>query len=162
MIAQLLNPFIESVYSLCSTMLSCGVERGQPAVAGRSPVTGDITALIGLSGPTRGTVALSFPHPTAHAMVGRLLQVDADEARDSVADGVAEIVNIVAGQAKAKLSEAGGEVVNLGLPTVVHGGNEILDFPRHTAWLDVPFRSDLGPFNLRVSFEQHANKGGKV
>lgn len=159
MIAQLLNPFIESVYSLCSTMLNCDVERGQPALAGFTPIHGDITALIGLSGPTRGTVALSFPHLTAHAMVGRLLQVDAEEAMDSVSDGVAELVNIVAGGAKAKLSEAGGDVVNLGLPTVIRGGNEILDFPRHSTWLDVPFRSDLGPFNLRVSFEQHANKG---
>lgn len=156
-----INPFIESVYSLCSRMLSCSVERGELGIAKqKSSGGGDITALIGLSGPARGTVALSFPLLTAHAMVARLLSLSADEVKDSVGDGVAELVNIVAGSAKAKFSNGkGADVISLGLPTVVHGGSEIIDYPSQTTWLDVPFSSELGPFSLRVTFETDPTKG---
>jgi chemotaxis protein CheX len=158
-----INPFIESVYSLCSRMLSCSVERGELGIARqRGGVGGDITALIGLSGPARGTVALSFPLPTAHAMVARLLSLSPEDVNDSVADGVAELVNIVAGSAKAKLSNGkGGDVIDLGLPTVIHGGSEIIDYPSQSTWLDVPFSSELGPFSLRVTFETDPTKGAK-
>jgi chemotaxis protein CheX len=156
-----INPFIESVYSLCRTMLNCTVERGQLAIANRSePPGGDITALIGLSGPARGTVALSFPVGTAHAMVGRLLSLGQDDVNEAVSDGVAELVNIVAGSAKAKFSNGkGSDVINLGLPTVIHGGSESIEYPSHSTWLDVPFASDLGPFKMRVTFEMDQSKG---
>jgi chemotaxis protein CheX len=158
-----INPFIESVYSLCTTMLSCSVERGQLGLVNHgTEAKGGITALIGLSGPARGTVALSFPLPTAHAMVGRLLSLGEQEVDESVGDGVAELVNIVAGSAKAKLSNGKGpDVISLGLPTVVHGGSEIIDYPSQSTWLEVPFSSELGPFSLRVTFEMDPTTGGK-
>ena len=160
MLVQYLNPFIESVYSLCSTMLACSVERGQPGVRSELPHDGDITAIIGLSGPARGTVALSFPIGTAQAMVGRLLQMDEAESKENVADGVAELVNIVAGSAKAKFPSGNGQdIISLGLPTVINGGSEIVQYPKATSWLDVPFQSELGPFFLRVTFE-HSNQQG--
>jgi chemotaxis protein CheX len=157
-----INPFVESVYSLCATMLSCGVERGQLGRAdGQTAAGGDITALIGLSGMARGMVALSFPSGTARAMVGRLLSIGEEEIDESVNDGVAELVNIVAGSAKAKFSNGGGsDIISLGLPTVIRGGSQIIGCPSQCTWLDVPFSSDLGPFSLRITFELEPTKGG--
>jgi chemotaxis protein CheX len=157
-----INPFVESVYSLCGTMLSCGVQRGQLGLANADTVAGgDITALIGLSGMARGMVALSFPLQTARAMVGRLLSLSQAELDESVSDGVAELVNIVAGSAKAKFSNGNGpEIINLGLPTVIHAGSQVIRYPSQSSWLDVPFSSDLGPFSLRITFELEASKGG--
>jgi chemotaxis protein CheX len=158
-----INPFVESVYSLCNTMLGCSVERGQLGITNhRAEAGGAITGLIGLSGPARGTVALSFPARTAQAMVGRLLSLSEEEVADSVGDGVAELVNIVAGSAKAKFSNGNGsEVISLGLPTVIRGGSEIVDYPSRSTWLDVPFSSELGSFSLRVTFEMDPTTGGK-
>ncbi len=157
-----INPFVESVVSLCTTMLSCHVQRGQLGIANAEAVAGgDITGLIGLSGPARGMVALSFPSGTAHAMVSRLLSLSEEETADSVSDGVAELVNIVAGSAKARFSKGeAADVISLGLPTVIHGGGELVKSPRKSTWLDVPFSSDLGPFSLRVTFEAEPSKGG--
>ena len=76
-------------------------------------------------------------------------------------DGVAELVNIVAGSAKAKFSNGNGsDIISLGLPTVVHGGSDIVEYPSQSTWLDVPFASELGPFSLRVTFEMDPTKGG--
>jgi chemotaxis protein CheX len=157
-----INPFVESVYSLCSTMLNCGVERGQLGLSPAESATGgDITGLIGLSGMAHGMVALSFPTTTARAMVGRLLSLGDGEVDDSVSDGVAELVNIVAGSAKAKFSDGdGSEIISLGLPTVIRGGSQIVECPSQSSWLDVPFASDLGPFSLRITFELESARGG--
>lgn len=159
---EYINPFVSGVYKLFETMIGCPVERGDLALADASEVAGEITAIIGLSGPARGTVALSFPKKTAHALVGKLLQLDEAAVEENVSDGVAEIVNIVAGSAKAKFANGdGSSVINLGLPTVIRGENFVVGYPRQATWLDVPFKSELGDFNLRVTFEFAAKPGGQ-
>ena len=148
-----INPFIESAKELFSTMLEVELKRGNVGVAKDGITSGNLTALIGLSGPARGTVALSFPVPTALAMVGKLTGSRTRTVDDTVSDAVAELVNIVAGGAKAKFSNDGGPPIDLSLPTIVRGNSYTVDYPSQTVWLDVPFTSDLGPFTLRVTFE---------
>ena len=71
----------------------------------------------------------------------------------TVSDAVAEMVNIVAGRAKSKFQTLSGDPINLSLPTVVRGNSYKVDYPSKSVWLDVPFESELGPFNLRVTFD---------
>lgn len=159
---EFINPFIESVCDLFSTMLTCEAKRGVVNVSKSGPFGGEIAAIIGLSGPARGTVALSFPKRTALLMVNRLLGTTTTELDESVMDAVAEFVNIVAGGAKAKLNgDTGTPPITLSLPTVIRGKEYSVEAPSWSVWLDVPFTSDLGPFNLRVSFESDSNKKGK-
>ncbi|MHB8079547.1 MAG: chemotaxis protein CheX [Candidatus Krumholzibacteriia bacterium] len=148
-----INPFIESVNELFTTMLGCSAERGRVGLVKPGGPSDDLTALIGLSGPVRGTVALSFPDTTARAMVGRMTGLAEADLGDSLGDGLAELVNIVAGGAKAKLNSGDGAVTDLSLPTVVRGQNYAVEGLTQTTWLDVPFASELGTFTLRVTFE---------
>jgi chemotaxis protein CheX len=150
---EYINPFIEGVRGLFRTMLDSKVERTDLAVTQGDNVPGDITALIGLSGSARGTVALSFPAETARAVVGRMLHLDNKEVEENLSDGIAEVVNMVAGSAKAKFDTGNGSVIDLGLPTVVRGRSFVVDYPRHTTWLDIGFASELGPFHMRVTFD---------
>jgi chemotaxis protein CheX len=139
-------------------MLNASVTRGEVGLSrGSSCNPREIMGLIGLSGNVRGTVALSFPTGTALAMVSRLLGMETHVVDETVSDAVAELVNIVAGSAKAKLNSAdGGEPIDLSLPTVVRGNSYSVDYPSKAMWLEVPFTSDLGPFSLRVTFELRA------
>lgn len=150
---EYINPFIESVYELFQTMLKSRVERTKLTLASDGTTAGDITALVGLSGLARGTVALSFPMHTAQAVVGQMLSIDPKEVAESVPDGVAELVNMVAGGAKAKFHVEGDSIIELGLPTVVRGGDFVINYPSHASWLDIGFTSGLGPFSLRVTFD---------
>ncbi len=150
---EYINPFIESVYELFSTMLGSKVERGQIGISTGANNPRDIMAIIGLSGPARGSVALSFPTQTALNMVGKLLGIETRIIDETVSDGVAEIVNIVAGNAKAKMTKDGGTPIDLSLPTVLRGNDFRVDHPSQSVWLEVPFTSDLGAFCLRVTFE---------
>jgi len=158
--AEYINPFIESVYELFTSMLKVEVEKGEAGVYWELPSNSDIVALIGVSGPEKGTVALSFPVSTALAIVGKMVDEDVRIVDDMVRDGVAELVNIVVGTAKGKLNDGNDSEIDLSLPTVVRGTNYSVDYPTRTAWLEVPFTSELGPFSLRVTFERLGDNGG--
>ncbi len=148
---EYINPFIESVYDLFTTMLSATAKRGEVGVFRDAPNPRDIMGLIGLSGPARGMVAISFPIETALNMVNKLLGTETKVIDDTVSDAVAELVNIVAGGAKARFP-TGGVPIDLSLPTVVRGNSYNVDYPSGSAWLEVPFESDLGFFSMRVTF----------
>ena len=147
-----INPFIESVHDLFTNMLGCRVERLNPKVVSDGSVSHEIVGLIGLSGPTRGNVALLLPEATAKAMVGRLLGEEIHEIDDDVIDAVAELVNIIAGGAKARLSE-GEPPIKLSLPNVIRGRDCTVHYPTKAVWLELPFTSELGEMILRLSFK---------
>ena len=156
-----INPFIESVCHVFSTMLGTEAKRGDVGLAEGCSDPRAVTALIGLSGPARGTVAITFAVNTALGIASHLLGTEVRTVDETVSDAVGELVNIVAGGAKALLNEAtGGEPIRLSLPTVIRGSSYSVDYPSQSKWLDVPFTSDIGPFSLRVTFEFNSKKGG--
>ena len=159
--AEYINPFITSVFEFFSTMMGCEVKRGQIAVAKKGAGTKEITALIGLGGPARGSVSVSLPFDTAENMVSRLLGAEGKLDEETLVDGTAELVNILAGSAKAKFCIDGGTPLDLSLPTVIRGEGFQIDYPSKTVWIEVPFSSELGSFKIRVTFEDDVKVGGK-
>lgn len=152
--AELINPFIESVQEIFSTMLSAQATRGSVSISRDDSGPGELLAIIGISGESKGTVAVSFPKETALQLVGRMAGMDFGDVDDTVIDGVAEMINMIAGGAKAKLTN-GGKPMDLGLPSVITGVDYHVDYPQDTIWLEVPFESDVGSFLMRVTFESN-------
>ncbi len=148
-----INLFIESVQNLFLSMLGCKANPGKAGIADGVGNSEGITALIGLSGPIRGNVALTFPEKTVLNVINRMLGSKMRVVDELVTDSVAELVNIVAGGAKKKLSSADGPPVDLGLPTVLSGNGYVVQYPSKSIWFEVPFTSDLGSFTLQVTFE---------
>ena len=146
-----INPFIDGVKELLETMLDGTAVVSEMGTVVRHDPPGAITALIGLSGPVKGSTALAFPESTATEMARRLLGMD--DVEDMVDDAMAEMVNIVAGSAKSKLSEQiGDEPIQLSLPTMIRGDNFCIQYPSGSTWVEVAFTSDCGPFRLCVTF----------
>ena len=114
---------------------------------------GELLALIGISGESKGTVTVSFPTDTALQIVGQMAGMEFEAVDETVVDGVAELINMIAGGAKAKLRTNGKKPMDLGLPSVVTGKDYHVDYPKKSIWLEVPFESDLGSFLMRVTFE---------
>jgi len=142
-----INPFIEAVADVFTNMLDCEVETGAPALNAEEQGTPDIIGVIGLSGTAQGVVALRLPIKTALKMVGRMVGTDFRTVDSSIIDGVGELVNIIAGGAKAKFV---GHTISLSLPSVVRGSIYRLSNLGNTVWLTVPFSSKLGEFSLSV------------
>ena len=148
---RLINPFLEAVTNVYTTMLQTAPRRSGLKVAGHGASPESLVALIGMDGPAQGVVALHLPRETALATINHWLEMSLNEIDETVSDGIAELVNMIAGQAKAKLSESLGTPVALGLPSVIHGSNFHVKYPGKATWLEMPFESDLGGFSLRVT-----------
>jgi len=151
--AELVNPFIESVQEIFKTMLGSEAKRGKVEITDSHDSPGELVALIGISGRATGTCALSLPASTALKIIGQLMSTEYTEMNDDVTDGIAEVVNMVGGGAKAKMNVDGAKPMDLSLPTVVSGDNYNVKYPTKTIWLEVPFESSHGPFVIRITFE---------
>ncbi len=149
--AENINPFIESVSETFENMLECSVEAGGPIPNEEAEGTPDIIGVIGLSGTAQGIVALKLPVKTALTVIGKMIGVEITSIDSSIIDGVGELVNIIAGNAKAKYE---GQAISLSLPTVVRGSIYKLTNLTNTVWLTVPFDSPLGNFSLSVCFKK--------
>lgn len=153
---ECVEPFIEGVYSLFAKLLNINVKQGEIRVT-RSDTNDDLVALVGLTVPARGTVSLSFPTKTAMAIISHLVEGQSGEIDDEMtADGLGELVNIVAGNGKEKLSPPDLPPVELSLPTVIRGRKQIINGAAQAVWLMVVFKTDMGPFSLGVTFNDES------
>ncbi|MBN2309145.1 MAG: chemotaxis protein CheX [Candidatus Hydrogenedentes bacterium] len=133
-------------------MLGSRVSRTGLAVSDGRKKPHEIMALIGFSGRVKGTAALAFPVETSSAMITQLIGPGPHDD-ETVSDAIGELVNIVAGAAKAKISEAIGEVLELSLPLVIRGDDYDVFSPSNAVWLEIPFTSGLGALTLQLSFD---------
>lgn len=145
-----INPFIEAVDSVFTTMLNTQPKRVGVKVSDGSAKGTVVTSLVGLSGKVEGVVALRFPPETALGLASRMLGTEMAEINDEVTDAISEMVNMVAGSAKAKFDH--DPPLELGLPTVVEGTGYKLKYPTKSVWLEVPFESDAGTFSMEVTY----------
>ncbi len=150
-----INPFVDSTIDAFQKMLAATVTRGKPAVSSTAPHGNELISIIGLSGRMRGAVVLQLPVITGLNIASRILMEEKKDVDADVYDAVAEFTNIIAGGAKAQLSrlEADGPPITLGLPTVFHGQHNGFGSSSGALWLQLPFESDLGPFEVLVSLE---------
>ncbi len=145
-----INPFVEAVNSVFDTMLGVQPKRNAVRIVSGGGQGKGLTSLIGISGVFHGCVALTFPPETALVLAGRMLGTDLSETNDEVIDAISELVNIVAGSAKAKFNT--DPPLELGLPTVVEGAAYRVKFPSKSIWLEVPFSSDAGDFSMELTY----------
>ncbi len=144
------NPFVESVDSVFRTMLGVTPKRNAVKIASGAATGARLTSLIGISGAIHGCVALCFPPDTALRLAGKMLGCEFAQVSAEVIDAISELVNIVAGSAKAKFNA--DPPPDLGLPTVVEGAGYRVKYPSKSIWLEVPFSSEAGDFSLEVTY----------
>ena len=144
------NPFISATVNMFKTMMALEVKPGVPRVKTEPFPTYDISGIIGLSGEAQGTIALSFPKIMALKLVSHMLGAEIKVVGDELADGVGELTNIVAGNAKVGLTEY---KLSISLPNVVIGKDHMLRSPSGFPSIIVPFTSAMGSFAMEVSLK---------
>jgi len=119
---ELIGPFVEGVRDTFQTAASLPVRRRGVYLKKGHTMFGEVSGVIGLSGPTAGTCAVSMSTRLAVYAVRQMLMTPAGEevTTTDVRDGVGEIVNMVAGRAKAILSKTRFKF-DLTLPTIITG-----------------------------------------
>ena len=145
--AEYINPFLISTVNVFQQMLALELTREAPFIRKEFAPQYEVTGMIGLTGKTTGTVAVSLPCDMALAITEKLLGERPPEVNAQVVDAIGEMTNMIAGAAKAKLEHL---QLSLGLPTVVLGNSTRIAFPSRATPISIPFRSSLGPLIVEV------------
>ena len=144
---ELINPFLNATRDVFHTMLSCELSRGQlERKQGYTPEY-EVSGLIGLSGQCQGMVVLSLGRLTAMHAAAIMLGHQPDQLNEDVVDAVGELTNMIAGAAKAQLTEFD---LSVSLPSVICGKHHSIKFPTGSTPIVLPFHSAIGSISVEV------------
>lgn len=138
----LIKPFVDGAKETFETAARLLTRRVDLTLKSGYQMYGDISGVIGLSGPTAGTCALSLRAPLAVAAVRQMLMLPDEEqvSGGDVRDGVGELINMIAGRAKAILSTTRYKF-DITLPTIISGRNHEFYQKKGTACVVVTFEA---------------------
>lgn len=145
-----INPFLRASLNLFKEHLGLKVTSGKPYLMENPHELHEVSGIIGLAGETEGAVVLSFSRGTAINIVSRMTGRVYHALGTEVIDGVGELINIIAGNAKQDLLEFR---IKISLPGVITGNTYRIHWPEGIPVVAIPFESDVGPFTVNVSLK---------
>jgi chemotaxis protein CheX len=111
-----------------------------------------VSGVIGLAGSCKGILAIHLPDKVAMAITGSFLGMDVTEVDDDVTDAIGELANMVAGNIKMILDEAGNNVT-LSIPSCVHGEEYTMDTVSDSERVVIPFDIESGQFLVELQIK---------
>ncbi|MEK6580360.1 MAG: chemotaxis protein CheX [Bdellovibrionota bacterium] len=108
----------------------------------------DIIGIIGgTSTKLKGSITLCFPRPVFLLLMSGMLNEKITEITRELEDGVAELLNIIFGNAKSTLNQSGHEI-QMAIPTVLKGDQVRSAYPPGSIVFVVPFQTKAGEFYI--------------
>jgi len=145
-----INPFLLSIKETFTTMLSMDVTALKPELKKFAVHSFDVSGVIGLSGEAQGVISLSFQKIVALKVVSALIGDDLKVVGPELIDGIGEMVNIVAGNAKQHLTKY---KLSISLPNVIIGKDHRIEVPEGVPTVIIPFDCKFGKFALEVALK---------
>ena len=115
-----------------------------------------VIAVVGLAGEWMGSGGLCCSEDMACNIAGQLLMTEFPAVDREVIDAMGEVANIIVGNVKNELEETMG-VLQLSLPTVIHGTNLNTSSGKDQEWTVVDFAGDLGAFSVHLSLQRNTS-----
>lgn len=144
--------FIKATTDVLSTMAGIEAVPGTPYAKKNPAAKGDVSAIVGVTGPKRGTIAVSFPRACAVALVRGMLGDDVRDLTQDIRDAAGEVANMISGQARARLA-AEGLTLQGATPTVIIGKNHSVSHAAASPVIAIPFATDAGEFTVEFCLE---------
>ena len=157
---KFLNPFVIAAHDILSLEMRETIERGELRLENGSYVTDDATVIISLVGAVDGTVFYSMSKESAIRFASALMGERFDVMDELVQSGIAELGNVIPGQASMRLADAGYES-NISTPSLIIGkGASIstLEYPR----LVVPLTTSIGSLTIHLSLRENPHTNLKT
>lgn len=155
-----LNPFVEAVSEVLMTEARVSTTRGKLTLQKSALTTDDITVLISLVGNVQGVVFYGMPLGTGLALVSCIMDQEFAELDSLAQSGVAELGNVITGQASSRLAQA-GYACTISPPTLILGRGvaiSTLDFSR----IVVPMACGLGELVVHLAVRESPPKGRRA
>ncbi len=150
---KLINPFISATTNVLGTMAFINVQTGKPYLKKNDVAKGDVTGVIGLTGVAHGTISVTFQEKCILKIVSNMFGEEMKELNEEIADAVGELTNMISGQARKELEEA-GKIFHAAIPSVITGKNHTIAHYTVGPKIAIPFYTDDGSFTIEVCFER--------
>ncbi|MBA4368621.1 MAG: chemotaxis protein CheX [Desulfobacterium sp.] len=150
--ASLINPFINATINVLETMAFIKCKAEKPYLKKDDVAKGDVTGIIGITGESNGTIAVTFEEVTILKIVSNMFGEEMKQLNSEVADAVGELTNMISGQARRELEE-NGKVFEAAIPSVVSGKNHQITHYTDGPKIAIPFLTDGGRFTIEVCLE---------
>ena len=149
---EIAKPFVQATLKILDTMAGISATAGKPYIKKDHVATGDVSAIVGVTGDKTGTISVSFTRPCAIALVRGMLGDDIHDVLQDTQDAVGEVTNMVSGQARAGLQTM-GITLQGSTPTVIVGDGHTIRHISHSPVVAIPFASEFGEFTVEFCFE---------
>ena len=146
------RPFVRATLDILFTMAGIQASAGQPYIKKNATATGDVSAIVGVTGDKKGSIAVTFSRACAIALVKGMLGDDIQDVLQDTQDAVGEVTNMVSGQARAGLTEM-GLTLQGSTPTVIVGTSHTIRHISAGPVIAIPFTSAAGDFTVEFCFE---------
>jgi chemotaxis protein CheX len=148
-----MNPFLSATISVLKTMAFTEAVPGKPYLKKDKIARGDVSGIIGISGPPNGSLSLTFSQACILKIVSNMLGEQAQEINDDIRDAVGELTNMISGAARNELGNE-GYVFRTSIPITVSGPKHTIKHQCNGQTIAIPFTTETGSFLVEVSFEE--------
>lgn len=145
-----IKPFIASIQNVFSTMMQLEVQTLAPFLRQDNNPDLDVSGVIGMSGDVTGSVVLSFPQGTAENLVALFSGQKADMGSPEFADAIGELVNMVAGGAKAMFKN---RKCSISTPSVIVGKNHRIAQQSDVPCIVIPCNTNCGAVHILIAIK---------
>ena len=151
---NLINPVLETMVSVLSTMANLQPSIGKPSLKQNEIALGEVTGMMSMVSPKmRASLAITFTRAAILDLVKRMLGEELSEVDDTARDMAGEMTNMVVGGAK-NLYAAQGYDFDMSTPSILMGVNHTVHHAYPGKTIVMPFSSDSGEFFVEICFEE--------
>jgi len=157
---KFLNPFVDAAYDIIKAETGFELQRGQLGLEKNAYVTEDLTVIISLVGAVEGNVFYSMSKSTALQLVSSILGQEINEMDPLMQSGIAELGNVITGNASIKLANSGYES-NISPPTLLVGKGATI-YTLDIARVVVPLFSESLELKIHLALREGIRKGASA
>jgi len=92
---KMINPFINATLNVLETMAFVKSEAEKPYLKKNHVAQGDVSGVVGFTGDTNGTLAVTFDELCILKIVSNMFGEEMTEVNDEIADAVGELTNMI-------------------------------------------------------------------
>jgi len=151
---KMVDPLLKSCERIFTEFVGLELEKKGVGMKQKLVPKFELSALLNVfTDDVRGKIIINFSERLALASHEKLLDEHKEFVDDDVKDTVAELVNIITGNAKVAYSEM-GLVYRLSIPYVIHGRNQIISSYGKEPFVTSIYRTNMGYFEICLNFQK--------
>ncbi len=149
--AEHINPFIKASVKVLKMMAFMETKAKKPYLKKDDRATGDVSTIVGMTGPSTGTFSLSFDETCILQIATNVFGEEVTKIDRDVTDIAGELANMISGQARREL-EGLGLILDGAIPSIFTGKNHTIYHMTDGPKIAIPFIVEKGSFTMEVCF----------